>query len=131
MSDYAARLMKLPIHHAERRPALEFDFRYGDIAAADFPTLLWRRAMNAVLLRRRASLSYEHPAGSAALKQQLQGYLWRVRGIRCDADQIVVVSGSQQALDLCARVLVDRGDSVIVEEPCYAMARKRHGRRRR
>ncbi|WP_455854060.1 MocR-like pyridoxine biosynthesis transcription factor PdxR [Ensifer canadensis] len=123
MSDYAARLMELPIHYAERRPALEFDFRYGDIAAADFPTLLWRRAMNAALLRRRDSLSYEHPAGSAALKQQLQGYLWRVRGIRCDADQIVVVSGSQQALDLCARVLVDRGDRVIVEEPCYAMAR--------
>ncbi|WP_457579763.1 MocR-like pyridoxine biosynthesis transcription factor PdxR [Ensifer canadensis] len=123
MSDYAARLMELPIHYAERRPELEFDFRYGDIAAADFPTLLWRRAMNAALLRRRDSLSYEHPAGSAALKQQLQGYLWRVRGIRCDTDQIVVVSGSQQALDLCARVLVDRGDRVIVEEPCYAMAR--------
>lgn len=123
MSDYAARLMQLPIHYAERRPALEFDFRYGDIAAVDFPTLLWRRAMNAALLRRRDSLSYEHPAGSAALRQQLQGYLWRVRGIRCDDDQIVVVSGSQQALDLCARALVDVGDRVIVEEPCYAMAR--------
>ncbi|RDL48759.1 HTH-type transcriptional regulatory protein GabR [Ensifer sp. M14] len=123
LSDYAVRLMELPIRYAERRKALEFDFRYGDIAAADFPTLLWRRAMNAALLRRRDSLSYEHPAGSAALRQQLQGYLWRGRGIRCDVDQIIVVSGSQQALDLCARVLVNIGDRVILEEPCYAMAR--------
>lgn len=123
ISDYAARLMALPIHYASRRPALAFDFRYGDIAATDFPTLLWRRALNAAMLRRRDSLSYEHPAGSASVRQQLQGYLWRARGIRCDASQILVVSGSQQALDLCARVLVDSGDRVILENPCYAMAR--------
>lgn len=123
LSDYAARLMELPIHYPERRPALEFDFRYGDIAAADFPTLLWRRAMNAALLKRRDSLSYVHPGGVAALRHALQGYLWRVRGIRCDPDQIIVVSGSQQALDLCARVLVNRGDRVVIENPCYAMAR--------
>ena len=123
LSDYASRLMELPIHYPTRQTGLEFDFRYGDIASADFPTLLWRRAMNAALLRRRDSLSYEHPAGSAALRQQLQGYLWRGRGIRCDVDQIIVVSGSQQALDLCARVLVNIGDRVVLEDPCYAMAR--------
>ncbi len=123
MSAYAARLMELPIQYAASRPGLEFDFRYGDIAAADFPTLLWRRAMNAALLRRRGSLFYEHPAGSALLRQHLQSYLWRARGIRCGSDQIIVVSGSQQALDLCARVLVDNGDRVVIENPCYAMAR--------
>ncbi|WP_312364569.1 PLP-dependent aminotransferase family protein [Ensifer sp.] len=123
LSGYAGRVMALPIHYPERQQALEFDFRYGDIAAADFPTLLWRRAMNAALLKRRDSLSYAPPAGVAALRQELQGYLWRVRGIRCDPDQIVVVSGSQQALDLSARVLVDCGDRVVIENPCYAMAR--------
>jgi GntR family transcriptional regulator/MocR family aminotransferase len=49
--------------------------------------------------------------------------LRRARGLACDADQIVVVHGSQQGIDLCARVLVDPGDHVLVEEPGYAMAR--------
>lgn len=122
LSAYASRLMGLPF----QLPAtgrLKYDFRYGDVAPDDFPRLAWRRAVTAAVLARRERLGYGHPAGSMALRHALQGYLWRARGIRCDADQIVVVNGSQQALDLCARVLVDPGDRVVIEEPCYAMAR--------
>ena len=89
----------------------------------DFPKLAWRRALNAAVLAHRERLGYEHPAGNLALRRALQGYLWRARGIECNVAQIIIVSGSQQALDLCARVLVDPGDQVVLEEPCYAMAR--------
>ena len=54
----------------------------------------------------------------------LQGYLWRARGLRCEPDQIVVVNGSQQGLDLCARLLLDPGDRVVIEDPGYVLARQ-------
>jgi GntR family transcriptional regulator / MocR family aminotransferase len=85
------------------------DFRYGDLAAADFPVLTWRKALGGALLRRRTRLRYGDPCGSPDLRMALQGYLWRARGLRCEPDQIVVVSGSQQGLDLCARCCSIRG----------------------
>ncbi|TPK88614.1 PLP-dependent aminotransferase family protein [Mesorhizobium sp. B2-4-12] len=123
LSDYARRVMALPSHTSAGLAPLKHDFRYGDIASADFPKLLWRRALNTAFLTYRERLAYEHPAGNPRLRQALEGYLWRARGIRCEAARIIIVSGSQQALDLCARVLVNPGDSVVVEDPCYAMAR--------
>jgi GntR family transcriptional regulator/MocR family aminotransferase len=123
LSDYALRAMELLPNTSAGQKSLKYDFRYGDIASADFPKLAWRKALGAAVLTHRERLGYEHPAGNQALRQALQGYLWRARGIRCDVHQIIIVSGSQQALDLCARLLVNPGDKVIVEEPCYAMAR--------
>ncbi|TIT84709.1 MAG: aminotransferase class I/II-fold pyridoxal phosphate-dependent enzyme, partial [Mesorhizobium sp.] len=68
--------------------------------------------------------AYDHPCGSRRLRQALQGYLWRARTVRCDPEQIVIVNGSQQGLDLCARLLLDPGDSFVIEDPCYRMARQ-------
>ncbi|MBY2919354.1 PLP-dependent aminotransferase family protein [Rhizobium leguminosarum] len=123
VSAYASRAMALPKNISAEQAALQYDFRYGDVASSDFPKLAWRRALNAAVLAHRERLGYEHPAGSLALRRALQGYLWRSRGIECDVSQIIIVNGSQQALDLCARVLVDAGGRVVLEEPCYAMAR--------
>lgn len=123
LSAYASRAMALPKHISADQATLQYDFRYGDVASSDFPKQAWRRALNAAVLAHRERLGYEHPAGNLALRQTLQGYLWRARGIECDVAQLVIVSGSQQALDLCARVLVDDGGRVALEEPCYAMAR--------
>jgi GntR family transcriptional regulator/MocR family aminotransferase len=54
----------------------------------------------------------------------LQGYLWRARGLRCEQEQIIVVNGSQQGLDLCARLLLDPGDRAVMEDPGYTLARQ-------
>ena len=124
LSAYGRRVAVLPPStpsDAERPLA---DFRYGDLAAADFPALAWKRAVGASILRRPIRLRYGDPAGSPELRMALQTYLWRARGLRCGADQIVVVNGSQQGLDLCARLLVDPGARVILENPCYAIARQ-------
>lgn len=105
-------------------PKRSIDFLYGAVAFDDFPTLAWRRAYNRVIVQRQPRLYYEEPEGELALREALQGYLLRARGMRCRAEQILIVHGSQQALDLCARVLLDAGDDMVIEEPCYVMARR-------
>ncbi|TGP14890.1 aminotransferase class I/II-fold pyridoxal phosphate-dependent enzyme, partial [Mesorhizobium sp. M1D.F.Ca.ET.234.01.1.1] len=89
----------------------------------DFPVLAWRRASNKAILRRPARLRYGDPQGSSVLRNALQAYLWRARGISCAPDQIVIVNGSQQGLDLCARLLLDPGDPFVIENPGYLLAR--------
>lgn len=122
LSAFANRLLALP-PRAEQQPARVADFRYGDLSGADFPVLAWRRASNKAILQRAARLRYGDPQGSFALRSALQGYLWRSRGISCTPDQIVIVNGSQQGLDLCARLLLDPGDPFVIENPGYLLAR--------
>lgn len=100
-----------------------FDFLYGAVASRDFPSLAWRRAYQAELLRQQPSLRYAAPEGDASLRRALQGYLRRARGLACQAEQVLVVQGSQQAIDLCARLLLDAGDAFVFEDPGYLMAR--------
>jgi len=68
-------------------------------------------------------LDYGRPEGAAALRETLADYLRRARAVTCDPDQILIVSGSRQALDLATRVLIDPGDRVALEEPHYHAAR--------
>jgi GntR family transcriptional regulator/MocR family aminotransferase len=100
------------------------DFLYGAVASRDFPVLVWRRAYRAELVRRVANLYYVAPEGDASLRRSLVGYLQRSRGLVCDVEQVIVVNGSQQAIDLCARLLLDPGDAFVCEEPGYPMARR-------
>jgi len=99
---------------------LPYDFRYGEPSYADLPLETWTR-----LLGRRARrlsvrrLAYQAPGGAIELREALAGYLARARGVVCAPDQIVVVSGSQQAIDLTTRLLVDPGTRVVLEEPHY------------
>jgi GntR family transcriptional regulator/MocR family aminotransferase len=91
-----------------------------------FPFGVWKRLVRRHLQALGPSL-FEYPthgAGHPALREVLAAYLARSRAVPCDASQIVVVNGSQQALDLCARVLVDPGDDVAVEDPGYLGARE-------
>ncbi|SAL11700.1 GntR family transcriptional regulator [Caballeronia peredens] len=99
------------------------DFLYGAVAARDFPALIWRRAYQAELLRQHDSLYYVAAEGDASLRRALQAYLRRARGLVCDAERILVVSGTQQAIDLCARLLLDPGDAFAFEDPGYLIAR--------
>ncbi len=128
LSEYGRRLVDGPDFRLERpavdRKRVYFDFRYGEPAVGEFPQDTWRR----LLLRRtrsasQRSLAYGPPAGCPALREAIADYLRRARAVKCTADQVIVVSGSQQALDLCARVLLDAGDRVLLEDPTYQGAR--------
>ena len=59
-------------------------------------------------------------AGYAPLRAAIAAYLGAARAVTCDAEQVLIVSGAQQALDLATRVLIDPGDEVWIEDPGYA-----------
>ena len=80
----------------------------------------WRRKLAAAALR--AGPAYPTPAGFLPLRTALAEYLARRRGIVCDASDIVIVGGTQQALALTTRVLIDEGDPVVLEDPYYQLA---------
>jgi GntR family transcriptional regulator / MocR family aminotransferase len=66
-----------------------------------------------------AHLSYGDPRGGEELRRQIALYLAASRGIRCDASCILIVSGTQQAVRLCADALLRTGDRVWMEDPGY------------
>jgi GntR family transcriptional regulator/MocR family aminotransferase len=110
---------------AQRASSPRYDFEYGRSDIELFPFETWRR----MLLRnaRKASvreLDYAPAGGSMALREALTVHLRRSRAVVCDPSQVIIVNGSQQALDLIARVLVERGDRVAMENPCYQGARE-------
>jgi GntR family transcriptional regulator / MocR family aminotransferase len=99
-------------------------FRPGLPGLELFPFDLWTR----LLARRwrrvpRQLLDYGDPAGYAPLREAIAAYLREARAVRCDAGQVIVVTGAQQAVDLAARVLLDPGDTAWVEDPGYPGAR--------
>jgi len=125
LSRYARRLpAEPPSGSYALRAGIRYDFRYGTPAVHEFPREIWRRLLAARARRNSlGTFGYGPPAGYAPLRDALTGYLRRARGVVCDADQIVIVNGSQQAFDLAARVLLDPGDAVVIEEPHYSGAR--------
>ncbi|MGH3145626.1 MAG: PLP-dependent aminotransferase family protein, partial [Rubrobacter sp.] len=99
-------------------------FRPGVPALDEFPYAVWRRISGKVWRRPSGGLlGYGDPAGYWPLREAISGHLRTARGVRCLPEQVIVVSGSQQALDLAARVLLDPGDAVWVEDPGYTGAR--------
>jgi len=121
-SAFAARVERLAVQVASTGGEEEVDFVYGPLAGRDFPTSAWLKALRAVEHRRPVRLVYEDPRGNLELRRALQAHLSRSRGLSCAVEQLMIVNGSQQALDLCARLLVDAGDTVVVENPGYRMA---------
>jgi GntR family transcriptional regulator/MocR family aminotransferase len=99
-------------------------FRVGQPALEAFPHTIWQR-----LLARRYRQSwqelfgYQDAAGYRPLREAISAYLAVARGVRCVPEQVIVTSGAQQALDLIARVLLQTGDDVWVEDPGYFGAR--------
>ncbi len=107
-----------------RSAAARYNFGLGRAAVAEFPFEAWRR----ILIRRAreapvAELDYGPSAGSLSLREAIADHLRRSRAVICDASQVIVVNGSQQALDLVSRILLERGDRVVIEEPHYVGAR--------
>jgi GntR family transcriptional regulator/MocR family aminotransferase len=99
-------------------------FRPGLPALDHFPMDVYRRLMDRRL--RRASttmLAYGDPQGYLPLREAIATHLIASRGARCTAEQIIITSGSQQAMDLAVRVLLDPGDTVWMEDPGYFAAR--------
>jgi len=106
-------------------PELRVDFRPCVPDLERLPDESWRRALTRTAnYLPSASFDYADPSGVRPLRESIAAYLGRARGIRCDADEIVIVGGVAQALDLAMRLFVDPGDAVLVEDPQYMGARR-------
>ena len=119
-----AELRTSPLIAVRDRAPVRYDFLYGVPGPALFPVEVWSRA---VARRARAAsartLGYGPPEGNLELRTELTSYLAKARGVECSPEQIVIVHGAQQALQLLCRVLVNRGDPVLIEDPHYISAR--------
>jgi GntR family transcriptional regulator / MocR family aminotransferase len=90
----------------------------------EFPFATWARLMARHWRRPGYGLvGYGDPAGYKPLREAIAAYLRSSRAVRCETEQIVIVSGSQQALDISARLLLDPGNTALLEDPGYPGAR--------
>jgi GntR family transcriptional regulator/MocR family aminotransferase len=95
-------------------------FRANRPALDLFPTTLWARIAGRRIRRATTAHLLESGAlGLPLLQEAVATYLTTSRGVNCETGQIVIVSGVQEAIDLAARVLVDPGDRVCIEDPGY------------
>ncbi|MEP6620135.1 MAG: PLP-dependent aminotransferase family protein [bacterium] len=99
-------------------------FRASVPALDHFPHALWSRivARHARTMS-GAHMSYGDPAGLGTLRVAIAEHLRTARAVQCEAEQVLIVSGSQAAVRLCASVLLTHGDRVAIEEPGYPGAR--------
>jgi GntR family transcriptional regulator/MocR family aminotransferase len=99
-------------------------FRVSVPALDHFPHRLWARLLWRHGKRLSSELmAYGDPAGHGPLREAIAEYLRTARAVRGDASRVLIVSGSQMALQLCAMALLGPGEEVCVEEPGYPGAR--------
>jgi len=116
LSGFGRRL--LPPQAIVPRRDLPFDFRPGIPDLKHFPIGTWRR----ISARQSRQLSpssayYGDAAGDGLLRDAIAHHFSQSRALRCTADDIIIVNGSQQALDIIARLLIEPHDVVVVENP--------------
>ncbi len=105
-------------------PDREISFRYGNPASDYFPMQQWRKLLARHCENSPTLLNYaSDAAGYFPLRVEIANYLGRSRAVCCTPEQAIIVNGSQQALDLISRLVLDPGDWVAMEEPGYLGAR--------
>ena len=123
LSQFGKRLTDIGSLTASKLDA-DINFRYGNPAIAYFPIQQWRKLLTRYCDNSPALLDYTaDPAGHFPLRREIANYLKRSRAICCTPEQIIIVNGSQQALNLIARLTLDPGDWVAIEDPGYLGAR--------
>jgi GntR family transcriptional regulator/MocR family aminotransferase len=134
LSSFGRRLQQDPPFVARRPGHLCLAHWGPDVTL--FPLDLWQRLYSRSLRSLGAeALEYsERVSGYEPLCEEIAKYVSRSRAVSCSAEQVLVVNGSQQALDLCARLLLEPGDEVALEDPGYSGASRifaAHGARLR
>jgi GntR family transcriptional regulator/MocR family aminotransferase len=121
---HSASLERLQRHHLSApKTGLPRAFRVGVPAFDLFPFDVWGK-LHAAFWRKPGlhQLGYGDPAGEWRLRELIAVYLRTSRDMHCLPEQIVITSGAQQAITLCAQLLLDEGDSVAIENPGYRAA---------
>lgn len=100
-------------------------FTVGVPDLRNFPARIWNRLCQQIpTTGLNGLMGFSDPAGYPALREAIADYIRSSRAVVCEADQIIVTSGAQQALDLTARLLLNPGDRAVLEEPGYLGTRR-------
>ncbi|MEZ4333838.1 MAG: PLP-dependent aminotransferase family protein [Myxococcota bacterium] len=120
-----ARRAPRRLYDAAAEAPVAFDFRPCVPELERLSYGAWRRELaRAAWSLPTSTFDYGDPAGSPVLRGEIASHLARARGVVCRAEEIVIVGGLAQALDLATRLLVDAGDAVLLEDPHYLGARR-------
>lgn len=118
-SRYAERARRIPTVALRASSGVRYDLQYGepllDLALVD----AWRKELAGAA--GRARLHYPAAQGLRPLREAICDHVGRRRGVLCSSEDVIVVHGTQQAVTLLARVLLDEGDEVVVEDPLYPL----------
>jgi GntR family transcriptional regulator / MocR family aminotransferase len=124
LSRFARRVKPFPVLEPRRTHAFRTDLPALEL----FPATLWAQVTGRVMRRASTRLLLRcEPLGHRPLREAVAAHLRAARGARCEAEQVAIVSGVQEALDLAARLLVDPGDRVCLEDPGYGGAARAFG----
>jgi len=114
-----ARAVRLPAAlAADALASAAYDFRGGQVDPASLPVADLKRAFRVALESSALLASHRDPLGWPPLREAVARALL-ARGIRCGPEQVAIVNGAQHGLDLLGRVLVDPGETVVMEQPGY------------
>ena len=103
---------------------LQINFRYGTPALNEFPIKIWRKLLSRYSNANLDWLDYSRePLGYQPLREAITHYLTRSRAVNCEPEQILITNGTQQALDLILRLLIEPGETIAIENPGYLSAR--------
>lgn len=125
LSKYGAYLKERPwFAYGEDEPEIQFSFGRPDMD--QFPWKIWIQIASQVTKKQELSLldCPSKSAGFLPLRQAVVSHLAKSRAVNCSPEQVIIVNGSQQGIDLVTRVLIDRGDLVGIEDPGYIGAKK-------
>lgn len=102
------------------RIGLDIDFWVDRPDPDSFPVKSWRKLMLRYLQSSASNMTeYHDPAGIQELRQAIVNHLRPARGIEAKPEQVIITNGSQQALNVVARLLIKEGTKVVTENPCY------------
>jgi len=104
------------------RPAL-VDFRPCRPSTVEFPLKSWRRCLS-IAASAIPGTDYGDSRGNGLLREEIVQYLRRARGMRTNADQIIITNGAVHAMYLLASAYLGKGDTVVFEDPGYPLARQ-------
>ena len=121
LSNYGKRISRDTVRIADHHSASNVvPFQHSVISSKDFPFEVWAK-LNQKHLKYSTNLlgGYGDSAGFAPLRETIADHLRSTRGVRCDAGQVVITAGTQQAIFLIAKLLLEPNDEVWLEDPCH------------
>lgn len=118
LSARGRRLAGNPFPRLWANPSVE-TFRLDRPALDAFPREVWGRLAARRLRRAPDLLSHGEPLGFRPLREAIASYVGLSRGVKCSAEQVLITTGTQHSLDLIARLVLDAGERVWMEDPGY------------